>query len=273
MFRQLRGEGRMEKIRIITINTWKCDGNYDRRMELLAEQLKPLSPGIIACQECFSSEDAGVDTLAFLAEQLNMQACFLPGRFKKRVFRQQWVNSYSGLGVLAVYPIKTVESHSLPVTPGDEDRKLQLVEIDIPGADQLLLANTHLTHLKNTPARTAQAEFVAKTVLAMNNYKYRVICGDFNSVQDSPEMQSLKTKAKAVDCYTAGSGAEPRCSLAEACEKNVMICVDHQFALAFPGKDRFPQFENSHIVLNVKDKENWIYPSDHFGLSTTLILN
>jgi endonuclease/exonuclease/phosphatase family metal-dependent hydrolase len=242
-------------------------------MELLAVQLKELSPGIIACQECFKSEEARADTLGFLAEQLDMQSSFLPGRFKKRVFRQQWVNSYSGLGILSAYPLKTLEHYALPEAPGDEDRKLQIVEIDIPGGDKLLLANTHLTHLKNTTARTAQAGFVADAVSAKDSYKYRMVCGDFNSTQYSPEMQLLKLKAKAIDCYAAGGGIEPRCSLAEACEKNLMNCVDHQFALPVRGPGLYPQFENSGIVLNVKDKENGIYPSDHFGISTTLVID
>jgi endonuclease/exonuclease/phosphatase family metal-dependent hydrolase len=57
-------------IKIITINTWKCDGEYRERMRSLAEGLRLLKPDIIACQECFVSEEA--DTLKFLAAELHM---------------------------------------------------------------------------------------------------------------------------------------------------------------------------------------------------------
>jgi endonuclease/exonuclease/phosphatase family metal-dependent hydrolase len=263
----------MEQIRIITINTWKCDGNYTKRLTLLAEQLNALSPCVIACQECFSSEEANADTLKFLSEALNMQFSFLPARFRKRLFKGNWVNSFSGLGILAAFPIRELENYILPEVPGDEQRKLQLVEIELPGENKMLIANTHLTHVRNVELRKEQAGFVADKVSALANYKYRIICGDLNAVPGSSEIRELTTKAKAIDCYAAGSGAEPRYSLAEAYNRGIMICVDHIFALPYPATNTYPDFVNSAIVLNSKDHEKGIYPSDHFGISTTLVID
>src|ERR1700733_2667640 len=101
----------MEQIRIVTINTWKCDGNYDKRLTLLAEQLKALSPSVIACQECFLSEQGNADTLRFLAAELNMHSSFLPARFRKRLFKDNWVESFSGLGILSAHPLKELENY------------------------------------------------------------------------------------------------------------------------------------------------------------------
>ena len=263
----------MEQIRIITINTWKCDGNYDKRLVLLAEQLKELSPAVIACQECFSSEDGKADTLQFLAAELDMQAFFLPGRFRKRLFKGNWVNSFSGLGILSAFPIKELENYMLPDVPGDEQRQLQIAEIALQGDNKMLIANTHLTHVRNVELRKEQAGFVADKVSAFHDYKYRIICGDLNAIPGSTEINELISKAKAIDCYTAGGGAEPRYSLAEAYNRGIMICVDHIFALPFSASNTYPDFVNSSIVLNSKDHQKGIYPSDHFGISTTLTID
>jgi len=263
----------MEQIRIVTINTWKCDGNYDKRLTLMASQLKALSPGIIACQECFSSAEAGADTLRFLSESLDMQAYFLPGRFRKRLFKGNWVQSFSGLGILSAFPLKELDSFTLPDVPGDEQRKLQLAEILLPGDQKMLFANTHLTHLRNTEMRKEQAAFVADTISAFDEFKYKIVCGDLNAIPDSVEVKALASRAKAIDCYTAGNGPEPRYSLAEAYNRGILICVDHILALPYPATYSYPDFVNSSIVLNTKDQENGIYPSDHFGISTTLVID
>ena len=274
MIPHFRGELKlMEQIRVMTINTWKCDGNYEKRLTLMAEQLKALSPGVVACQECFSSNEAQADTLKFLAKALNMNACFLPARFRKRIFKDNWVQSFSGLGILSAFQLEALEDYTLPEVPGDEPRKLQLAEIVLPGNDKMLIANTHLTHLRNTELRKEQASFVAEKVSAFEAYKYKVVCGDFNAAPGSVELKALVTKAKAIDCYTAGAGAEPRYSLAEAYDRGIKICVDHIFVLPYPGTNTYPDFVNSAIVLNSKDNEKGIYPSDHFGISTALVID
>ncbi|HZY37060.1 MAG TPA: endonuclease/exonuclease/phosphatase family protein [Mucilaginibacter sp.] len=263
----------MEQIRIVTINTWKCDGNYAKRLALLAAQLQQLSPGVIACQECFSSDEANADTLSFLSDELNMQSFFLPGRSRKRLFNGNWVQSFSGLGILSAYPLGELENYTLPEVPGDDPRKLQLAEIALPNGGKMLIANTHLTHLRNTELRKEQAVFVADKVSDFEEYRYKIICGDLNADPGSMEIKALVSRAKAVDCYTAGRGGEPRYSLAEAYDRGIMICVDHIFALPYPGTNTYPDFVNSSIVLNSKDHESGIYPSDHFGISTTLVID
>src|ERR1700744_6561834 len=128
-------------------------------MQILAEQLKNLAPDIIACQECFYSDESGTDTLRFLSDQLKMNYCFLPGRLKKREFEGTWVESFSGLGVLSAYPITGTKQFVLPNAPGDDARKVQQAEIDLPNGDKILLTNTHLTHLSHPGGvRRTQAE-------------------------------------------------------------------------------------------------------------------
>jgi endonuclease/exonuclease/phosphatase family metal-dependent hydrolase len=242
-------------------------------MRILALQLKNLNADIIACQECFCSDEGNTDTLRFLAAGLKMNYCFLPGRFKKRLFEDKWVESLSGLGILSTYPITKAIQLELPGMPGDNDRKAQQAAINLPGGEQLLLTNTHLTHTDNKNGlRMAQAEALAGFVTTDKNYRYHIICGDFNASSGSVEIETFKCLSKAIDCYAAGEGIEPRYSLAEAYEANKYVCVDHIFALPVPRTGGYPEFVNSGIVLNVRDDSTGLYPSDHFGISTTLVI-
>ena len=264
----------MKHLKIITINTWKCDGNYSARMQILAKQLQALKPDIIACQECFYSKKANADTLKYLAENLNMNYSFLPGRFKKRLFEEKWVDSLSGLGILSIFPIAAERHYDLPVVPGDEDRKALQTEIDLPGSTKLCLTNTHLTHLGNASGlRTKQAGAVAGIASANTSCRYNLVCGDFNSVIGSEEMITFIRSASAIDCYWAGNGTEPRYSMTDAYKNGKFYCVDHIFVLPYPGKNSYPEFINSGIVLNIADEVTGLYPSDHFGISTTIVID
>jgi endonuclease/exonuclease/phosphatase family metal-dependent hydrolase len=263
----------LENIKIVTINTWKCDGNYRARMPILARQLKNLAPGIVAVQECFCSDEANADTLKFLADELNMNHCFLSGRLKKRLFEGKCVESFSGLGILSTYPIRPVNQFDLPGTAEDSDRKVQQAAIGLPGGNQILITNTHLTHLGNAGSlRRTQAEALAGFVASDKSYLHHIICGDFNASRGSVEIETFKCLSEAIDCYTAGEGAEPRYSLAEAYSAGQLICVDHIFALPIPCTGRYPEFVDSGVVLNAADELTGLYPGDHFGISTTLVI-
>ena len=58
------------KFSLITINTWKCDGNYSKRVRVLAHELATFKPTVIACQEVFDSIDGPISTKEYLEEKL-----------------------------------------------------------------------------------------------------------------------------------------------------------------------------------------------------------
>jgi endonuclease/exonuclease/phosphatase family metal-dependent hydrolase len=263
----------VKHIKIITINTWKCDGNYHERMYILARQLKNLKPDIIACQECFYSDEGKADTLLFLAGELKMNCRFLPGRFKKRLFEGNWVESFSGLGILSAYPITAITQLELPGMPEDNDRKAQQAVINLPGGEQILFTNIHLTHTGNNGLRTAQTKALAGFVAKDVSCKHHIICGDFNAIQGSAEIETFMRMSGAINCYTEGNGPEPAYSLVGPYAESKLICVDHIFALPIPGGSRYPEFTNSGVVLNTRDETGGLFPSDHFGISTTVIIN
>lgn len=243
-------------------------------MRILAKQLNELKPHIIACQECFYSEEAKADTLKFLAEELGMNYCFLPGRSKKRLFEGHLVNSTSGLGVLSAYPLNEFKHTDLPVVPEDNDRKAFTVSTALPNGTNMLLTTTHLTHLSHASGlRERQATALAAFVSTDITHPYHIICGDFNATPDSDEVIAFLAKSNAIDCYAAGNGPEPHYSLTDAYYKtNKQICIDQIFSLPLPDGG-YPRFSNSAVVLNVPDDESGLYASDHFGITTTIVID
>jgi len=259
-----------EEIKIVTINTWKCDGEYRKRMTVLAKQLAALKPHIIACQECFVNRE--VNTLNFLAKSLNMYSCYLPGRRKDRYFEGKMTDSESGLGVLSVYPVAQTGFIILPAVPEDNDRKAQQVEISLPSETKIALTNVHLTHLSEPGLRHAQAESLATVVSADKSSPYHLICGDFNALINSPELETFRELSGAIDCYEEGKGVKPRYSLLDPFKQDRKICVDHILSMPLQGKDSYPEFINSGIVLDKEDPATKLYGSDHFGICTSLVI-
>ena len=255
------------KIQIVTINTWKCDGDYYKRMQVLANQLKKLTPHIVACQECFLSVDEKIDTLRFLAEELDMYYHFTPARLKERMLNGQLINGYSGLGVLSAFRLDVVNEFDLPTVDADGERKVLQTALQITDENKLMFTNIHLTHLKNAAdLRKRQIQLIAQKTPS-TGYAYSLLCGDFNTTIESEEIELLKNLTNASDCYAAGGGAIPAISVNHRSGEG----IDHIFSI--PAEQADVVFTRSAVVLNQADSISGIYPSDHFGISTTLITN
>lgn len=260
--------GRMQ-VTITTINTWKCEGDYFPRMKALARHLSVLDSGVILCQECFRT--ASADTLTYLSEALEMKAYRVDTRYKPRLFMDRWVDSSSGMGVLSRCPVVSESALDLPSSDLDGGRAAQCLLLEpLPGIT-LFLVNVHLSHVSGAGAlRAAQLDTVLQAADA-SGARYRVIGGDFNAESGSEEMQALLARGR--DTYVLSGGAEPRTSLVGAWQAGRAYCVDYLFVLPYPGTSDYPRCVDGKMVLRQEDEQTRSYPSDHFGVSTTLILD
>jgi endonuclease/exonuclease/phosphatase family metal-dependent hydrolase len=252
-------------VTITTINTWKCEGDYFPRMEAMARQLSALNAGVILAQECFRTADGAVDTLSFLSRALQMKAARAESRFKQRRFQNLLMDSSSGLGILTTCPIRSETILALPSDEKDGGRVAQCVVLEpLPGT-LFFIANVHLSHVPGAGAlRADQLEVVLRAADA-SGARYRLIGGDFNADAASDDLRAIRRRA--VDAYTRGGGREPRISLVTANR-----CVDYLFLYPFPDTTLYPTCTHARMVLDQRDPENGLYPSDHFGCSTTLII-
>jgi endonuclease/exonuclease/phosphatase family metal-dependent hydrolase len=257
---------RME-LTLVTINTWKCDGDYYNRRAVLKEQLMKLDAQVILCQECFKCADGSVDTLDYLSQALGMPAYAVPAREKKRRLDGEWVDSFSGMGVLTSLPVNGMLTIDLPSDGADGGRKAQLLTIESSPGVELLIANIHLTHLPDEELRRRQWQAVIN-VIQQSKATFRLIGGDWNAAEN--DLAALREKTSAADCYRLGQGDEPRCSLL-ACYKNgLSVCVDHFYTLPLESSN-YPFFVHAGVVLDQPDVSSGLYPSDHFGIRVTLV--
>ena len=259
-------------IGLLTINTWKCDGDYYPRRAALATGLHQPGPGVrvIFCQECFQTVDGKVDTLGFLSAALNIPGYFVPCRRKQRSLDGIGIDSFSGLGILTDLPVISQEAIDLPSSPSDGGRKAQLLTVDILPGVSMLLVNVHLSHLRNEALRIQQLKTVLHAI-QRSDAAYRIIGGDFNAEPYSTEIQLVKERGRAADCYQLGGGKEPRCTLLSSMQGNTPHCVDYLF-VSLPAAGPYPLFARAEIVLDRPDQRSGLYPSDHFGIGVHLLI-
>jgi endonuclease/exonuclease/phosphatase family metal-dependent hydrolase len=256
----------MQNLSIVTINTWKCDGDYFNRLLLMAEELKAISPDIVACQECFQLQDGVANTLGYLAEHLGMHHLFLPGRNKPRYFEGKSQDSLSGLGILSRFPLTELPSVMLPLTSEDDERKLQQAMVTLPNGENVLFTNLHLTHISDAGnTRLLQIEKLSSLINQNLTNPNHFICGDFNATSLSIEIKTLFASSNISNLYEEGDGVKPCISLAPAYYDFEPVCVDFIFAQVFPNATKHKVLKSS-IVLNQYSEAFKTYPSDHFGI-------
>ncbi|MDZ7825343.1 MAG: hypothetical protein U5R48_04065 [Gammaproteobacteria bacterium] len=129
----IRLVGGRASMRIVTLNTWKCEGDYDRRLACMADSLAALAPDVVCLQECFVG--AGSDTLHALAAATGLRPYASPAREKTRTFRGRPVTSTSGLGMLVDGEVSGFSRVDLPSEPRDRERAAQIVRPRRPDGD------------------------------------------------------------------------------------------------------------------------------------------
>ncbi len=149
----------MAEITVLTLNTWKCDGDYLKRLALLRHGIAALRPDICLLQESFAAGALGWDTAEHIAEALAYRVAYAPARDKERVIDGRPVRSQSGLALLTRGRINASQTVSLPDTPEDGERIAQISAVTIDGK-RLLVVNLHLTYLLDRD-ELRQAELAA----------------------------------------------------------------------------------------------------------------
>jgi len=264
-------------VKIVTVNTAKGDGRYACRLDLLARQLRALHPDIVLLQEALSMCDRALSTAAHLGAALEMHVTPVPARRKPRLVDGRELWSDSGLAILTCHPLLDATIRALPWSPADGERIAQIGLVYHP-TGPVLIVNLHLTHLGDGASlRTAQLDTILRHPWLGGRASARLLCGDFNAALDDPELRSLVDGSRGWDVrdsYTAGGGSLPRHTIDPRAALHGGTtrarCIGYIFSLA-PTPAEHPGFAESAIVLDQPDPLSGIYPSDHFGVMTTLL--
>jgi endonuclease/exonuclease/phosphatase family metal-dependent hydrolase len=218
----------MVRIRVATLNTWKGEGAYSRRLELMSQGLRQIEPDILLLQEVVVTPDRRLDTAGHLAAALGHSCLFVPARRKLRDIEGTTADCYSGLAVLSRYPIRPRETLRLSDDPRDGARHCQLVAVDLAGC-RLLVANTHLTHLPDhDELRKTQLREIVEGMRRLAAATPAILGGDLNATSTSPPLRWLATQRRLTlisawheasdgECVTTMNRGEPP------------VCIDHLY--------------------------------------------
>lgn len=257
------------RLKLVTFNTWKCDGPYALRLQAMSQQMQALAADVWVLQECFATADGGSDTARFLARMLGMHLHIAPARQKRRQFQGEWADSFSSLAVLSRWPIASGQALALPSSLADGGREAQLCSIVIEGRT-LLLANVHLTHLldqEGSLLRFAQLQTVLSQLAQMPPHDLALVCGDFNASMEAPELAALMEPPWGLlDVFAQHGRAEKiTCHASDGAGLN----LDH--ILCVPTCSRVAQqCVDAEVVLHAALPPWGVMPSDHAGVSVTL---
>jgi endonuclease/exonuclease/phosphatase family metal-dependent hydrolase len=240
-------------VRIVTLNTWKNEGEYARRLAMMRDGLAAMAPDVVCLQECFAAER--FDTAAWLAGELGLAVHAAPARGKPR--RHDGVDVFSTSGLATLVRGEAVSaSLTLASDPADGERIAQRLDVMVQGL-ALRVLNMHLTHLRGaSELRTVQL----REALAWANDGLAgglVVAGDLNATAEDPALAPLGLPPRPATLHGArvGPGA-PRA-----------MAIDHCVLLR-PGPWRDA---GSLRGCDRPDPHGW-FPSDHAAVGMELVL-
>ncbi|GMU41194.1 MAG: hypothetical protein AMXMBFR23_20600 [Chloroflexota bacterium] len=262
-----------QRLRIVTINTGKGDGDYAARLEVLADGLVALEPDIVVAQEVLEATDGSRSTRRRLAEALGMSVAFHAVRRKPRLVDGGTVDSWSGLATLSRWPVVEVTARALPDDPDDGDRAALLVAVEGPRG-LVRIANTHLTHLRHRDdLRVAQAVEVLADPWWHGDAAARVLAGDLNARAGHTVHTMLRSGAAgwhALDAFeAAGDPARSATIRHLAGDEVVEARLDYVYLLAATGERAALTPSVARVVLDTP--VDGLLPSDHFGVLVDLV--
>jgi endonuclease/exonuclease/phosphatase family metal-dependent hydrolase len=260
---------RPTQLKVVTFNTWKCDGEYALRLEAMSRQMQALDADVFALQECFATLDGSTDTARNLAHRLGMHLHTAPARRKRRWFQGEWVDSFSSLAVLSRFLIRTGNHMELPSTQADGGRLAQFCSLEQAGRS-VLVVNTHLSHLLQLEGGDALRSEQLRTLLnhsaRMPPHALTLLCGDFNASMDSPELSPfMQPPWSLVDAFAQAGGGE---KFTYRTPEGHGLNLDHILCVPSCSPSTMACLAAS-VVLN----EPGVLPSDHAGVSITFGMN
>lgn len=234
-------------LRIVSLNTWKNEGDYPRRLALMAEGLSDLDADVICLQECFVG--GGSDTAVSLASALGMRAYPAPSRRKLRAHGHGRVMSTSGLAILTRDPATGTDLCALVSDPRDGQRIALRIDL-VCGGRPLRILNLHLTHLGDARGRAVRAAQLtaALTWARIDHQGGLVLAGDLNATAADDALAPLGLPLTPATFQGAKIGAAPSQALA----------IDHCVLLR---EGDWRTVARRH-ALDLPDRDGW-FPSDH----------
>lgn len=257
-----------KKIRVVTLNTWKNEGQFEKRINLIADGLRMLKPDIVLLQECFQCKEGGIDTAAALSELLGLNCNFAPAREKLREHNGEALLSYSGLAVLSVFPCLDSWVLKLPSSTAGGERITFFCSLEIDRW-RMGVACVHFSHLRREiDIRANQLEYTLKALASQRNRFPCILAGDFNCVPNSFEGKVSADLAGDFNNALPSLGVLEPTSPLPSKEDRPGRQIDQIWVLQQNRDLRNLKVNtvDGGLCLEEKDTASGLYPSDHAGV-------
>lgn len=257
-------------MKLITFNLRHDANRWQERFPLVISELTQEQPDIIALQEvALRINQAHQITTALHEHGLDYQVKVAPKwtrpwlpAFTERILRRR-----EGIAVFVRQPHQIKTYRRIPLPEGH--RIAQHVQIEVNGKS-INLMNTHLHHqpIDDDVIRLRQMREILKYIQqsGINNW---VLVGDFNAL---PTSQVLKITHENFQSVFTLAGLPipdhtfPSPLVAHELPDFPNVCIDYILCQSSAFT-----VTNPRVIFNTPHPDDsTLYPSDHFGLSTTI---
>jgi endonuclease/exonuclease/phosphatase family metal-dependent hydrolase len=251
------------------------DRELELRLAMAADELRRLSPDIIALQESSVSRSRG-NVAARLAEQLGYAYAHAPAT--RRVFGigildrlVVWIMNFEeGPAVLSRFPIRGQATYDLPRCAKFFDPRVALrVDVETP-AGTLAVISTHTSRDACQTRRIAELAEEARGALPA------LVMGDFNHVETSEPIQALVREGGFIDVFRAANPEDTGATVwqrVDAPAPTASRRVDFMFLV--PGTQYAAEVRSSRVVINTPRRlpdGRTLWPSDHYGVLGEMVI-
>jgi endonuclease/exonuclease/phosphatase family metal-dependent hydrolase len=256
---------------VVTINLRHDVDEWERRFELIADEIVRLDPDLVGLQEI---EITDVDQTSALRDLITERGGADYEFYEELKIWPYGALTGEGVGILSRFPI--VETGLKDLIDGG--RVAVWTRVEVEDGYELDMFNTHLeteasTEMTADEVRTAQAGMVLELMGSTDGERLQILTGDMNTTDDS-EAYDVYVSGGLVDTYrevhgeeTDTTGATSPIVLMEGVEQDPRNRIDFIFASDDPGVT-----PTDSIVCFENHDDAGFYPSDHLGVMTSFDL-
>jgi endonuclease/exonuclease/phosphatase family metal-dependent hydrolase len=262
-------------LEVMTVNIRHDVDEWERRFELLADEIVRLDPDIIGVQEIEIQIDQSAALLDLVAERGGADYEY----YDHLKWEPSGVLTGEGIGIYSRFPILASDTANL----GEGGRVTVWSRIEVEPDYTVDMYNTHLES-GDVPGRTGdeirteQAMFSIDFIEATRTSPVGFFTGDLNATPDTDAYEVL-VDGGLVDSYLAVHGDETATTgntspivLAEGAEQDPTRRIDFVFGFTDPDEeDALVTPTDSTICFENADADGF-YPTDHLGVMSTFAL-
>jgi endonuclease/exonuclease/phosphatase family metal-dependent hydrolase len=257
-----RNEGPLRVLSLNVLHDFPRFRHLEARLAHIAASIRDLDPDVVCLQEVPWRWGSAA---RHLAEELELNYVYV------RANGNRWAILFEeGEAILSRYPLREADLLELEPRASFFQRRMVLRATAETPWGPLRIFATHLTH-DNPAANRGQTAALA-TFVARSGQGPAVVAGDFNAVEESPQIQALGW----VDTYRQVHPSQPGYTccvddLTGGPDQKLKQRIDYLFLVADEEQARVL---GSQRVLDEPfyTAEGWLWASDHVGVLSEIEL-